>query len=97
MSRWAVMVPLSLGSVLVLYPSITGRQLASTDGTRAAFWLMGAAVLGLMLSLTSSADMALLDTGVEDPSSLSHELLVAASVIFYFAVVAVMSITKHGK
>ena len=55
MSRWAVMVPLSLGSVLVLYPSITGRQLASTDRARAAFWLMGAAVLlGLMLSLTSS-------------------------------------------
>tara|TARA_B100000085_G_scaffold16222_2_gene13991 strand:+ start:303 stop:1850 length:1548 start_codon:yes stop_codon:yes gene_type:complete len=92
MSRWAVMVPLSLGSVLVLYPSITGRQLASTDRARAAFWLMGAAVLlGLMLSLTSSAiDMALLDAGVEDPSSLSHELSVAASVIFYFAVVAMI-------
>ena len=92
MSRWAVMVPLSLGSVLVLYPSITGRQLASPDRARAAFWLMGAAVLlGLMLSLTSSAiDMALLDAGVEDPSSLSHELSVAASVIFYFAVVAMI-------
>ena len=53
---------------------------------------MGAAVLlGLMLSLTSSAiDMALLDAGVEDPSSLSHELSVSASVIFYFAVVAMI-------
>ncbi len=92
MSRWAVLVPLSLGSVLVLYPSITGRQLASQDRARTAFWLMGAAVLlGLMLSLTSNAiDIALLDAGVEDPSSLSHELSVAASVIFYFAVVAMI-------
>ena len=92
MSRWAVLVPLSLGSVLALYPSITGRELASAERSRTAFWLMGAAVLlGLMLSLTSSAiDMALLDAGVEDPSSLSHELSVAASVIFYFAVVAMI-------
>ena len=92
MSRWAVMVPLSLGSVLALYPSITGRELASAERSRTAFWLMGPAVLlGLMLSLTSSAiDMALLDAGVEDPSSLSHELSVAASVIFYFAVVAMI-------
>ena len=92
MSRWAVLVPLSLGSVITLYPSITGRQLASADRARTAFWLMGAAVLlGLMLNLTSSAiDMALLDAGVEDPSSLSHELSVAASVIFYFAVVAMI-------
>jgi len=92
MSRWAVLVPLSLGSVLALYPSITGRQLASADRARTAFWLMGAAVLlGLMLNLTSNAiDMALLDAGVEDPSSLSHELSVAASVIFYFAVVAMI-------
>ena len=92
MSRWAVLVPLSLGSVLALYPSITGRELASAERSRTAFWLMGSAVLlGLMLSLTSSAiDMALLDAGVEDPSSLSHELSVAASVIFYFAVVAMI-------
>ena len=92
MSRWAVMVPLSLGSVLALYPSITGRQLASASRARTAFWLMsGAVLLGLMLNLTSSAiDMALLDAGVEDPSSLSHELAVAGSVIFYFAVVAMI-------
>ena len=75
MSRWAVMVPLSLGSVLVLIlPLLT--PIGIDRSARAAFCQWVPALLGLMLSLTSSAiDMALLDAGVEDPSSLSHELL----------------------
>ena len=92
MARWAVVVPLTFGSTLALYPSITGRELASPDRARYAFWLMsGGVLLGLMVTLMSNTiDMALIDAGIEDPSSLSHELAVAGSVIFYFAVISMI-------
>jgi hypothetical protein len=92
MGRWAVLVPLNFGAALALYPSITGRELASASRARTAFWLMsGGVLLGLMVTLTSNAiDMALLDAGVLDPSSLAHELAVAGSVIFYFVVIAMI-------
>ena len=48
-------------------------------------------LLGLMVTLTSNAiDIALLDAGVLDPSSLAHDLAVAGSVIFYFVVIAMI-------
>jgi len=92
MGRWAVLVPLNFGAALALYPSITGRELASAGRARTAFWLMsGGVLLGLMVTLMSNAiDMALVDAGVLDPSSLAHDLSVAGSVIFYFVVVAMI-------
>ncbi|MDG1534057.1 MAG: hypothetical protein P8Q35_06435 [Candidatus Thalassarchaeaceae archaeon] len=92
MALWAVMVPLSFGSAMALYPSITGRRLASMARARQAFWLMSVGVLlGLMVTLMSDViGMALMDAGVEDPSSLAHDLEVAGSVFFYFTVVAMI-------
>ncbi len=92
MGRWAVLVPLNFGAALALYPSITGRELASAGRARTAFWLMsGGVLLGLMVTLMSDAvDMALLDAGVLDPSSLAHDLSVAGSVIFYFVVISMI-------
>lgn len=92
MGLWAVFVPLNFGAALALYPSITGRELASAGRARTAFWLMsGGVLLGLMVTLMSDAvEMALLDAGVLDPSSLAHDLSVAGSVIFYLVVISMI-------
>ena len=68
--------------------------MASADRARAAFWLMGAAVLlGLMLSLTSSAiDMALLDAGVEDP--IDNHLMDGAYLIIIEVILKIIKIIK---
>jgi tellurite resistance protein TehA-like permease len=48
-------------------------------------------LLGLMVTLMSDViGMALMDAGVEDPSSLAHDLEIAGSVFFYFTVVAMI-------
>ena len=85
MAIWLIFIPLTLGAALQVLPSASGRYPLSQNRARLAFWMLsGGAVLGLILTLISDVtDLALADALVEDPSSLSHTMRKAGSVIFY--------------
>ena len=85
MTIWLIFIPLTLGAALQVLPSASGRYPLSQNRARLAFWMLsGGAVLGLILTLISDVtDLALSDALVEDPSSLSHTMRKAGSVIFY--------------
>ncbi len=52
MAIWLVLVPLSLGAALHLFPAVTGRHLMSPNRSRRAYWIMGGgAFLGLTISM----------------------------------------------
>jgi hypothetical protein len=82
---WTVFVPLTLGAALQVLPSASGRYPLSQNRARMAFWMLsGGAVLGLVFTLISDVtDIALAEALVEDPSSLSHTMRKAGSVVFY--------------
>jgi hypothetical protein len=89
MAGWLVLVPLSLGAALSLYPELVGRHLFSQSRARWGFWMMtGGAIFGLSITMIADfMDMALVELLVEDPSSLSEELRKAGSVMFYGVVI----------
>ena len=89
MAGWLVLVPLSLGASLSLYPELVGRHLFSQSRARWAFWMMtGGAIFGLSITMIADfMDMALAESLIEDPSSLSEELRKIGSVIFYGVVI----------
>jgi hypothetical protein len=89
MAGWLVLVPLSLGAALSLYPELVGRHLFSQSRARWAFWMMtGGAIFGLSITMIADfMDMALAESLVEDPSSLSEELRKVGSVMFYGVVI----------
>ncbi|MGB1436104.1 MAG: hypothetical protein ACPG8U_00425 [Candidatus Thalassarchaeaceae archaeon] len=85
MTIWTVFIPLTLGAALQVLPPASGRYPLSQNRARMAFWLLsGGAVLGLVLTLISDiTDLALAEALVEDPSTLSHTMRKAGSVVFY--------------
>ena len=89
MAGWLVLVPLSLGAALSLYPELTGRHLFSNNRARWGYLMMtGGAIFGLSLTMIADfMDMALVEMMVEDPSTLSEELRKLGSVIFYGVVI----------
>ena len=89
MSLWLIIVPLSLGSALSLYPELTGRHLFSNSRARWGYLMMtGGAISGLSITMIADfMDMALVEMMVEDPSALSEELRKLGSVMFYGVVI----------
>ena len=89
MSGWLVLVPLSLGAALSLYPELTGRHLFSSSRARWGYLMMtGGAIFGLSITMVADfMDMALMEMMVEDPSALSEELRKLGSVMFYGVVI----------
>jgi len=89
MSGWLVLVPLSLGAALSLYPELVGRHLLSQSRARWGFWMMaGGAIFGLSITMIADfMDLALAELLVEDPSALSEELRKVGSVMFYGVVI----------
>ena len=89
MSGWLVLVPLSLGAALSLYPELTGRHLFSNSRARWGYLMMtGGAIFGLSITMVADfMDMALMEMMVEDPSALSEELRKLGSVMFYGVVI----------
>jgi len=89
MSGWLVLVPLSLGAALSLYPELTGRHLFSNSRARWGYLMMtGGAIFGLSITMVADfMDMALMEMMVEDPSTLSEELRKLGSVMFYGVVI----------
>ena len=92
MAGWLVLVPLSLGAALSLYPELVGRHLFSQNRARWGFWMMtGGAIFGLSITMIADfMDIALTELSVEDPSSLSEELRKVGSVMFYGVVIGSM-------
>ena len=89
MAGWLVLVHLSLGAALSLYPELTGRHLFSNNRARWGYLMMtGGAIFGLSLTMIADfIDMALVEMMVEDPSTLSEELRKLGSVMFYGVVI----------
>ena len=89
MSGWLVLVPLSLGAALSLYPELTGRHLFSNSRARWGYLMMtGGAIFGLSITMVADfMDMALMEMMVEDPSAMSEELRKLGSVMFYGVVI----------
>jgi len=89
MSLWLIIVPLSLGAALSLYPELTGRHLFSNSRARWGYLMMtGGAISGLSITMIADfMDMALVEMMVEDPSALSEELRKLGSVMFYGVVI----------
>ena len=89
MSLWLIIVPLSLGAALSLYPELTGRHLFSNSRARWGYLMMtGGAISGLSITMIADfMDMALVEMMVEDPSALSEELRKVGSVMFYGVVI----------
>ena len=89
MSGWLVLVPLSLGAALSLYPELTGRHLFSSSRARWGYLMMtGGAIFGLSITMVADfMDMALMEMMVEDPSAMSEELRKLGSVMFYGVVI----------
>ena len=89
MSGWLVLVPLSLGAALSLYPELVGRHLLSQTRARWGFWMMaGGAMFGISITMIADfMDMALAELLIEDPSALSEELRKVGSVMFYGVVI----------
>jgi|TARA_B110000438_G_scaffold47360_1_gene47626 hypothetical protein len=89
MSGWLVLVPLSLGAALSLYPELVGRHLFSQSRSRWGFLMMtGGAIFGLSITMIADfMDLALAELLVEDPSALSEELRKVGSVMFYGVVI----------
>ena len=87
---WLLMIPLSLGPALAIFPEVSGRSLLSNIRSRWAFWMMaGGAFSGLLMTLMADfSDMALLEL---DPESnldgISKEIRVIGSVLFYGTVI----------
>ncbi len=90
MVAWLLMVPLSLGPALAIFPEVSGRSLLSNIRSRWAFWMMaGGAFSGLLMTLMADfSEMALLEL---DPESgldgISKEIRVIGSVLFYGTVI----------
>ena len=89
MSGWLVLVPLSLGAALSLYPELVGRHLFSQSRSRWGFFMMtGGAIFVLSITMIADfMDLALAELLVEDPSALSEELRKVGSVMFYGVVI----------
>ncbi len=89
MAGWLVLVPLSLGAALSLYPELTGRHLFSNNRARWGYLMMtGGAIFGLSITMIADfMDMALVEMMVEEPSALSEELRKVGSVMFYGVVI----------
>ena len=89
MAVWLVLVPLTLGASLSLYPAITGRNLLSQNRARWGFWMLaGGALFGISITMIADfIDMALVSATVEDPVSLVEELRKVGSVMFYGVVI----------
>lgn len=89
MAGWLVLVPLSLGAALSLYPELVGRHLFSQNRARWGFWMMtGGAIFGLSITMIADfMDIALAELLVEDSSNLSEELRKVGSVMFYGVVI----------
>ncbi len=89
MGIWLVLVPLSLGAALHLFPKVTGRNLLSRNRARWAYWMMGGgAFLGLTVTMMSDLiDMSLIESAVEDSSALSADVQAVGAILFYGAAV----------
>ena len=89
MAGWLVLVPLSFGAALSLYPELTGRHFFSNNRARWGYLMMtGGAIFGLSFTMIADfMDMALMEMMVEDPSALSEELRKLGSVMFYGVVI----------
>jgi hypothetical protein len=85
LALWAVLIPLSLGASLYVLPQASGRKVMSSNRSRAAFWLMsGGAVAGLTFTIMADLnDMALAEALVENSTSITDELRILGSVVFY--------------
>ena len=93
MGIWLVLVPISLGAALHLFPTVTGRNLLSRNRARWAYWMMGGgAFVGLTVSIMSDLiDMSLIEAAVEDSSALSADVQAVGAILFYgVAVGAIM-------
>ncbi|DAC68487.1 MAG TPA: hypothetical protein D7I12_05850 [Candidatus Poseidoniales archaeon] len=106
MTMWLFMIPMSMGIVLHLYPTITNRTLPAPERTRQGYWMFVTAVsAGLLCILISeSILLSVTEIDIEATSSLAERFAVIGSVLFYGAVVAVtlhtLNIVRglfHGK
>jgi len=93
MGIWLVLVPISLGAALHLFPLVTGRNLLSRNRARRAYWMIGGgAFLGLTVTMMSDLiDMALIEAAVDDSSALAADVQAVGAILFYgVAVGAIM-------
>ena len=93
MGIWLVLVPISLGAALHLFPMVTGRNLLSRNRARRAYWMIGGgAFLGLTVTMMSDLiDMALIEAAVDDSSALAADVQAVGAILFYgVAVGAIM-------
>jgi hypothetical protein len=95
---WLVLVPISLGAALHLFPTVTGRNLLSRNRARWAYWMMGGgAFLGLTVSMMSDLiDMALIEAAVDDSSALAADVQAVGAILFYGAVVGAIMHTLNA-
>jgi len=86
---WLIMVPLTLGASLSIFPDVCGRNLLSSNRSRWAFWLIsGGAFTGLMITLMADfTEIALSEAAVEESSPISGQLRSIGAVLFYGCVI----------
>ena len=98
MGIWLVLVPISLGAALHLFPAVTGRNLLSRNRARWAYWMMGGgALLGLTVSMMSDLiDMALIEAAVDDSSALAADVQAVGAILFYGAAVGAIMHTLNA-
>ena len=98
MGIWLILVPISLGAALHLFPTVTGRNLLSRNRARWAYWMMvGGAFLGLTVSMMSDLiDMALIEATVDDSSALAADVQAVGAILFYGAAVGAIMHTLNA-
>ena len=98
MGIWLVLVPISLGAALHLFPMVTGRNLLSRNRARRAYWMIGGgAFLGLTVTMMSDLiDMALIEAAVDDSSALAADVQAVGAILFYGAAVGAIMHTLNA-
>jgi len=91
-----VLLPLTLGAALVIYPDIVGREVDLGAGKGSwAYWgiVVGGIGGGAVLLMADFAASAFLEAGPADDatSSLVHELAVVGTILFYGVVIGTLA------
>ena len=86
---WTVLVPISMGATLCIFPAVSGRNVLSANRSRRAFWLIsGGAFTGIIFTIMGDfSNISLLEL---DPEAVITEtpngLKSLGSVLFYLVV-----------
>ena len=89
LALWTVLVPISLGATLCIFPAVSGRNVLSANRSRRAFWMMsGGAFTGIIFTIMGDfSNISLLESNPEAViTETPNALRSLGSVIFYFVV-----------